>query len=99
MSDDNVISFNPVTVRDMPKEVKDDILTSRRDEMLEVLKGIIGRVESYEMTGIIMIGFSDIPHNDIVYTSAGAYDDPAKTVGSLEMVKHQHIAGILSDED
>jgi len=95
---DNVITLNPRSIEDLPKNEREDIVIRNRDEMLEVLDGIRGRIEGLEMVGIILIGLSNIPGNDIIFSSAVAEADPTRSVGMMEMTKHAYMKDVISDQ-
>ena len=86
---DNVIKLFPDLTRpeSFDNDTRDQILTENRDEMLEMLDGIRGRVMAFDIRGIVLIGFAGSPDQDIVFQSNHTTVDPARTVGSLEFVK------------
>lgn len=91
---DKIITLYPKSLDDMPQKIVEDIRVQRRDEMLEFLQGMIGRVEAFEITGISAFAFSETQNNDIVFNSSGMHDDPARTAGCMSFVHHDFIAEV-----
>lgn len=91
MSDDKIVSLFPRNPEEAAGPSKDDVRLAWRDEMLEVLNGLRGRVEGLEMTGMVVIGMSNIPGNDVIFMSQRACLDATRTVGALEMAKAQFL--------
>jgi hypothetical protein len=99
MSDDKVVNLFPQSPEDAPAPVADEVRLHWRDEMLEVLDGVRGRVEGMEMTGMILIGLSNIPGNDVVFMSQRACLEATKSVGVMEMTKAQFLDLIRLDHE
>lgn len=101
MSEDNIIQLRPDLTKpeSFDAKTRDEILTRNREEMLEVLDGIRGRIEAFDIRGLVLIGFASSADQDIVFQSAHTMVDPARTVGSLEFVKQSIIDNRLREID
>lgn len=97
MSDDKVVQLFPQSPDQAPD--MDETRLQWRDEMLEVLSGLRGRVDGLEMTGMVVIGLSNIPGNDVIFMSQRACMDATRTVGALEMAKAQFMDLIRCDHE
>lgn len=99
MSKDNIVQLRPDLTKpeSFDDKTRDEILTRNRDEMLEVLDGLRGRIEAFDIRGMVLIGFSNAADQDIVYQSAHTFVDPARTVGSLEFTKQSIIDNRLRE--
>ncbi len=89
----NIIKLRPdITNPDsFPEDVRDEILERNRDEMLEVLDGLRGRVMAYDIRGIVLIGFAGSPDQDVTFQSTQTGYDVARTVGAIEFLKQDII--------
>lgn len=101
MSDDKVVSLFPDLTQpeSFSKEDCDAILVANRDEMLEFLDGMRGRVMAFDIRAITMIGFTSKPSQDVVFQSAHSCVDVARTVGSLEFLKQSIVDSRLRAYD
>jgi len=101
MSEDNsnVIPIFPNVMEPeiFDKETQDKILIANRDEMLEFLEGMRGRVMAFDIRALMVLGFASNPSQDIVFQSAASQVDVARTVGSLEFVKQSIIDDRIRD--
>lgn len=99
MSDDKVVPLRP-NISDpesFDKKTRDEILIRNRDEMLEFLDGLRGRVMAFDIRGIVTVGFSGSPTEDIVFQSEATGYDVARTVGALEFVKTSIVHEMLME--
>lgn len=96
---DNIVKLRPDLSKpeSFDKATCDAILVRNRDEMLEYLDGIRGRVMAYDIRGIVMIGFASSPDQDVTFQSTDAGVDIARTVGALEFLKQGIIHDRLSE--
>lgn len=97
----NVIKLRPdITNPDsFPDDVRDEILERNRQEMLEALDGIRGRIMAYDIRGIVLIGFAGSPDQDITFQSEQTGYDVARTVGAMEFLKQDIIDNRLREHE
>jgi len=97
--EDNIVKMFPDFTKPetFGKEKEDEILIDGRDEMLEFIEGVRGRIMSFDIRGIVMIGMCENPTQDIVFQSGSCLIDVARTVGSLEFVKQSIVDKRLRD--
>lgn len=107
MSEDNVIKLRHDVTRidHLPEEEQNRLLIEYRDEMLEMLDGLRGRIMAFDLRAIVLIGFTENKSEDLVFRSSMSSVDPARTIGSLEFLKHEimadftHAVALEDDED
>lgn len=87
MSDEKVVRIYPAQWEGRTKSEDDALRLERRDEMVEALQGMRGRVEGLEIEGMIVIALSIDPSQDTIFVSSLMDADPTRTVGVLEFVK------------
>lgn len=91
MSDEKVVRIYPAQWEGRTKSEDDALRLERRDEMVEVLQSMRGRVEGLEIEGMIVIALSVDPSQDSIFISSRMNVDPTRTVGVLEFVKQGFI--------
>ena len=95
---DNVIELHPDTTKlEAFPDHLEQILVENRDDMIDVLKGMIGRVEAFDLRGLLVVGLAKNASGDVTYVSDHCYVDSARTVGALEFMKVEVIDNRLRE--
>lgn len=98
----NVVKLRPDMAKleeAMPLSERDKYLQDCRDEMLDVLNGLIGRVHAFDLRGMIILGFGANRSDDIVFTSSDAVTQVTQSVGALELTKSAMLFSLMSDDE
>lgn len=98
-ADDKVVKLFPDVskIEEFPKSTQDRILIENRDEMKEVLAGMIGRIEAFDIRGLVIVALAKNNCDDTTFVSNHAYVDVARTVGALEFMKQAIIDNRLRE--
>lgn len=65
----------------------DEILIENRDEMLEMLNGLIGRVEAFDIRALAVAGLTKNVSDDFIYFSRECVQAKSRAVGTVEILK------------
>lgn len=90
MSDEsNVINLleRAGMVNPFKDDPRDEFLRLNREELLEALNGIKGRVASFDLRGLIIIGMGRDTAGDVTFVSTSVDADLPRAVGALEILK------------
>lgn len=98
-ADNKVVKLFPDVskIEELPKNTRDRILIENRDEMKEVLAGMLGRIEAFDIQGLVIVALASNSCDDTTFVSNHAHVDVARTVGALEFMKQSIIDNRLRE--
>lgn len=86
--DENVVSLFPNLTNAEAHDNADEILRQSRDQMLEFLDGIRGRIMAFDIRGIACVAIAKDEDQDITFHSDHCQYKMSRTLGGIDFLKH-----------